>query len=562
MAKRHRYIINGFRSGWKTNLGPTVFETKYEKGVLIGDESWAECKNVYISPFGTIAKRLGCTKKHVTALEAPPVNIHQYWTSQEASHLLAFIPRTTTPTSADALTYSASGASGTWVSRGGVIRDWSGSDIDNKLSIESFADKLVISNGINQPAYWDAASAAFTSMPSTCYPAAAIKGYKNYLFLLNTVEAGGTTFPGRARWCKAGDAFTAASWPAAYYKDIEADDGDHFVGAALRGDSLICFKQNKIYAIDYIGGPWMFDWSVRPSGRGCVSGNSLVPVNNDLVFLAKDGFYKFVGNDIVDISYQIKDEVMNLHPDYWHHVMGAAFEEENQVWFTVPYAGKNRIGEQDPTSTRPCNEVWVYDYVKEYWTRYNLSLCSLGGWYRAEDLTIGDLTDVFFNYDWAWNDRFGTSGIRLLVAGDYGKFVTDQHLGGYDATSVNLSGGVDIDAWVKTRWIDFGDPTRTDRITRIIFVITPEGESATWNIDVTIRTDWDDSDTGTAKTISVVGDSKDVMVEKRIDWTFQARSFQFQFGTDKGGEPFTIHEIIVEYEPKSGVGWPGSYGYG
>lgn len=558
MARRHRYVLKGFKSGWKTNLSPAMFESQqaYERGMLIGDESWAECKNVYISPFGTIVKRKGCNKKHTTALPTTPVKLHQYWTSQGDSHLIAFVPKTAS-TSADAFVYASSG-SGAWSSIGGPIRDWSGSDIDNKIFTETFADKLVITNGVNQPAYWDGASATFAGMPSTCYPADFTIGYKNFLFLLNTTE-GGNTYPGRARWSMPGAAFTPSDWPDDYYLDIEADDGDRFVGAALRGDSLICFKERKIYAIDYIGGPWIFDWSVRLSERGCVAGGSLVPVYNDLMFLAHDGFYMFTGNTIKDVSFQIKDEVMNIDPDFRHHVIGAPLEEENQVWFTIPYAGPNRIGDEDPSAERPCNEIWVYDTIKESWSRHNLSLACLGDWYVTEDKYIGDLTSPFLSYDWEWNARFGISGTSLLIGGDYHGFVTDQHAGLQDADSVKATSATDIDAWIKTQWIDFDDPTRTDRITRIIFVITPEGESATWDIDVTIRTDWDDDQAGTAKTINVQGDARNPMVEKRIDWTFQARAFQFQVGTDKANEPFHIHEIIVEYEPKGKIGHP-TYG--
>lgn len=556
MAKRNRAVIRGFKQGWFTKVSPRVQKQGYSQGILYLDDAWEDCKNVAISPEGTIRNRLGCDAMHTTPAGTAIAQLYQYWKANGNSFLLAFANKVTGGASAGASAWNATTES--WNTKSGSIQHWAGG-INDKIFGETFNDKFVIVNGTDQPCYWDGVLASFVEMPSTCYPAKCIRGFKNYLFLANTTESG-TPCPGRVRWSVVGDAYNASDWPAANYMDLDPDDGDEITGMELLGDSLIVFKERKIYAIDYVGGPWQFDYEIKMDGRGCVSGGSITSIYNDLIFLAEDGFYAFTGKDIEDISFKIKDKILEIHPDYWVHVMSAPLEEEDQLWFTIPYAGPERIGGAEPTATKPCNEVWIYDYDKEAWYRHDMALASLGFWYVESEYTIADLTKAFDQYStWAWDDRFGLEGLSQLISGDYRGFVAQQNTLTVDATSVHEASSATIDSYLKTRWLDLGDPFRTDRVTRMIFVVTPEGSAADYNLDIVVRTDWDKDSTGTAFTVSMAGDQQLHMIEKRVDTTFQCRALQLEIGTDGANEPWTLHEIVVEYEKKGRVGTP-SYG--
>ncbi len=557
MGTRRTAIIKGATTGWFTNIDPTLKKEQYRGGTHFLDESWADVKNVQIDPYGTIIKRRGGKNKHSTQIGDPTAItlIHQYWKADGSNYLVAYAHKSVS-TSADVYEYD--GTAKTFTAIGGsALNKWAG-DLSDRPFSTVFQDTFFLTNGADTPVYWDG-GALFKEMPSAAGKAKYIIPFRNYLILANTVDPQtGDSHPGRIKWGTVGSFATNPDWPVTYTLDLDPDDGDIITGVGVVGDTLIVFKEKKIYLVYYVGPPWFFDYKVISQEQGCKSGTSIVTIHGELIFASGDGIYSLKGSRVTDLTEKIRDKYKNMDPDYMHYISASLLEERNQIWFTVPYAGEDRIASEDPSDVRPTNEVWVFDRVLQYWTRYDMQLSCLSVWDDITDLKIGDLEDPFDSYDWAWDARFGGAANMQLIGGDYRGFVNDLDKGSIDASSYKSASTTDIEAWVKTQWFDLGNPLDTKRLYRTVFMVTPQGSTA-YNLTVTYRYDWADDSDGETKTLSLVGSSYDVMKEKRIDYTRQFRAMQMQYGTNLALQPFAIHQITFDYQRKGKTGLP-SYG--
>lgn len=81
----------------------------------------------------------------------------------------------------------------------------------------------------------------------------------------------------------------------AQFVDIAKDDGDKITGFGKFGDALIIFKENSIYQLtfDSTGLPII---ETCGSSYGCVSHRSIDNMENDLVFMTRNGMY-LLGNE-------------------------------------------------------------------------------------------------------------------------------------------------------------------------------------------------------------------------------------------------------------------------
>jgi hypothetical protein len=163
------------------------------------------------------------------------------------------------------------------------------------------------------------------------------------------------------------------------------------------------------------------------------------------------------------------------------------------------------------------------------------------------------MPDAFITYASAFGDREGQSGTPVLLGGDYRGHVHQLDSGGSDASTISPTSATAVDSWFKTRWFDFGDPINTKRLTRMTFMIEPQGPTQNFYVDITAQTDWNPS-TSTSFTISASGATGVPVLERRVDWTKQFRSLRLKIGTDGENEPFKIHQIKFEYIKKGKTG--------
>lgn len=542
-AKYPKIELREFKDGLRVGVPDRLYKP---------NESPA-CWNVSFSdPKAAITKRMGYQLKHTTSMDgsgSPVTWMTQFFNSQGADFFLGFTCASAGAGSASVFHWNSATDSWTHMGASAVGSAWS-PVYTHPILTETFADQVMaINQAGDSPIYFSGGMASWEMMPvsaaagytfrntftsqgnaiSACVPCQSMKGYKNYLFIANTTE-GGIVHNSRVRWSDLEDPF---AWPSANYIDLDPNDGDYIVGMEVLGDHLIVFKERKIYAIDYIGGIYLFDSELRVEGRGCVAGQSITSVYNDLIFAAEDGIYAFTGHDIEETSYDIKDMILDINATNRNLIQSAPMEEEDQLWFVAP-SGDSAIN----------NIAFVYDYDQECWTVNSINAASLGFYYVVGDLTLGDLADSWDSYSMAWDDRSNLANTSIMCLGTYNGFVGDLGF----STSDGVSG--DIVGVYKTPWLDMGDPARTKRIMRIIFYLMDEGTSTyglTWNL----RTDYNPNMTPVASgVISLSGTTAGDMKVERLDITQQARAFQLEIRTNNRGEPWTLYEIHIEYTNK------------
>ncbi len=138
-----------------------------------------------------------------------------------------------------------------------------------------------------KPLYWvfpPNGGTALQALPdwSASWTCKVIRSYKNYLVALNTTE-GASSYPYRVRWSDAADAGTIpSSWDVTdTTKDAGTNDilegGDFIIDGAPLSDRFLIYKERSVWAMDYIGGTLVFNFSKVYSDFGCLSTHAVVP---------------------------------------------------------------------------------------------------------------------------------------------------------------------------------------------------------------------------------------------------------------------------------------------
>lgn len=539
-AKIQRYVLEGFDGGLRS-------EDTLSR-VLVSDTECVCALNIEFWPPGTISKRHGRTyKNELEPLSGSITCIYQWWSEAGANHLLCFQAASgVSACSAQILTMTeATETSATWsyvLSSGQVASTaasstWNPTE-DDPVIVESFGGSALFVNGVDKMYVWSGTGYA---APVETAPVGVVcmRGYKNYLFVGNAeIPSGGERFNSRIWWSDPGDAHT---WPESNYIDLDAKDGDLITGMEILGNELIVFKERKIYAVTYVGGVYEFYAENRMNGVGCASRASIIPIFSELCFYGIENFYSFTGRDVEALGDKIKALIINqILPEQRSKICGTSYEDKNQLWWGVPM-------DNDPASPLSAHNshILVLDYELNAWTIFEGNANSLAWFSQATDRTFGDLTNAYFTYDVSWGERVFNSNSAKLVSGMYNGYMVDN--GTLGSTS-DLS--ADYEGFWRSRWLDFGMPETNKHIIRMTIFIDKDvnDEMDDYDVYVNVYKDWDADTVVDTFNLSVYG--LNPVLERRLDFTTACRALQFELGTSKQGQSFTIHRIVIEYVPK------------
>lgn len=535
--------------------------------LLLEDTQFPDASNIEVYPEGMIRKRKGSQKKNPDWPATGGDNLsggawfnflYQFWLSSGTSYCVATI------CDAD----SISGSDGADVVRfNDNLKEYysilgdpcSGFTLTPTTAVygDQMNDELILVNGIEQPIYWDGDSDSTFDTIRAAPIAKFIKHFKDFIFLGNIVDHAGTTHNSRVVWCDADDAHT---WPALNLLDLEADDGDEITGIEILGDSLIVFKERKILEIRFVEEEVDFEYELKIDGRGCVAGASLTSIFNDLVFLAEDGIYAFDGHNIEDLGWNIKDLILEIHPNYKAQVNSAPLEEKDQLWFAAPHVNQPALvpgtSSSPDTLAMACNNmVLVYNYDKENWVKLggfsadgqeDLSFytVTLGFYYNYSDLTFGDMEESWSSYDLRFGDRLLLSSSSILLRTDYNGYIYEQNF-------TDADGGSDYAAYLKTKWYDHGMPQIVKKIYRFTLLLDRNDDIG---LIFRVRTDWKESSEAVFDTtVDMSGTGThylpEEVVRKVLDTIITCQSYQIELRTNYKDQPWGIHTILVEWRP-------------
>jgi hypothetical protein len=249
---------------------------------------------------------------------------------------------------------------------------------------------------VDNPVYWDGKTAAIQTLSDA--PATA-----TYIELFNhrAVASDGYTF----YWSKLGDITDWSDPILSGAVEIDADyDGD-ITGLVAHKGFLIIFKENNVWRL--LPGSPNTDtdqWSIERviSGHGCISGDSVRPILDDVVFLSKEGLLSL--STMLQVgdyeSAQASDPIKELEglrtDDRYSSVVDPV---HSQYWISMPASGT--VGDNnDLTFVMDFSQLADREQGGLKWTRFTGDIvgeCYFSGKDDSNDVVvfIGGYNDLF-----------------------------------------------------------------------------------------------------------------------------------------------------------------------
>lgn len=199
---------------------------------------------------------------------------------------------------------------------------------DDRWTGGAFSGNLVMNNGVDQPQYWNgnvANKLANLTGWNAAWKCDFIVPFKNYL-VTGGITKSGTKYPNMIKWSAAAvPGAIPSSWDET---DVTKDAGeldlaetpDVIVDALPMGDMLVVYKERSMYALRFIGQPYIFQLQRLPGdsgmlARGCGVNTPLGHVvlsSGDVVLVTPQGpqsiadgkIRKYIFNNIDSTNYK------------------------------------------------------------------------------------------------------------------------------------------------------------------------------------------------------------------------------------------------------------------
>jgi len=225
--------------------------------------------------------------------------------------------------------------------------------------------------------------------------------------------------------------------------DFRLEQGSQIVSAVKTRQEILIFTDTAVYAMQYVGFPYIFSFNLLASNISLMSPNAVSVANNIVFWMGRDKFYVFDGQ-VRALPSTLRSHVYdNINTEQEFQVISGTNEEYNEVWWFYPTGTDTQI-----------NNYVVYNYLENIWYYGTLS--------RS-----------------AWLD----SGLRQYpIAFDYNRRALNHEVGVDDASG---SGSVAIGSYIESSDFDIGDGDQFSFVWRMIPDLTFTG-SESINPDVTL----------------------------------------------------------------------------
>lgn len=208
----------------------------------------------------------------------------------------------------------------------------------------------------------------------------------------------------RVRWCAINNplSWTADAATLADFQDLPSDGGQ--VQKVLGGETTFVMQERSIWRMQFVGSPLIFQFDPVHKQIGAYVPQACIRYQNQVFFLAEDGFYSFNGTELKSIGRGKVDSF------FFHDI-----STTNYLRTHVSLDQKNKL------------VMWAYP--------------SAGG-------TVGGNPDKLLCYSWAYDRWVLVEGLNIeyLLQG----VVTGYTLEGLDAISTNIDAlpvSLDSDQW-------------------------------------------------------------------------------------------------------------------
>lgn len=362
-----------------------------------------------------------------------------------------------------------------------VLTGWSG-DVFNGVAI--------LNNGVDLPQYSNTAT-SFTDLANwpVSTTAHTIRPFKNYLIAMD-ITKGIVPNPAMVKWSSPADPGSVPpSWdesdPAEQAGENSLADtlGSVIDGKAL-GNSFIVYKEDSVWAMDFIGGAFVFQFrKLFDDVNGILAKDCVVEFEGKHFVLAKGDAYIHDGTTKRSVmSSRVSSSLFGLIDNtYWEKTRVVADPSNQDIW--IYYVPQN-----SPTGL--ATKALVYNWGSDAWSERDLLDVSF--------IANGIIADAITN-DWGsdsnswesdttfWDQDSSTPAESSLLACDY----TNSQL-------LELNSGTTWDGDIFTSrlektGVDFGDDSSWKKINSIYPSMTgsgtvnffvghedPKGSGVTW----------------------------------------------------------------------------------
>ena len=285
--------------------------------------------------------------------------------------------------------------------------------------------------------------------------------------------------------------------------DFRLEQGSQIVSAVKTRQEILIFTDTAVYAMQYVGFPYIFSFNLLASNISLMSPNAVSVANNIVFWMGRDKFYVFDGQ-VRALPSTLRSHVYdNINTEQEFQVISGTNEEYNEVWWFYPTGTDTQI-----------NNYVVYNYLENIWYYGTLS--------RS-----------------AWLD----SGLRQYpIAFDYNRRALNHEVGVDDASG---SGSVAIGSYIESSDFDIGDGDQFSFVWRMIPDLTFTG-SESINPDVTLTLTPRDYTGGsytseTGKSVQASALSPQELYTNQIDIRIRGRQLKLRIdGSDLVGTKWQL----------------------
>lgn len=333
--------------------------------------------------------------------------------------------------------------------RAGVPNQWTGF-VFGGIPVLNTGDTATI------PMYWDQnLTHKFVDLPA--WPAntycKALRSYKNFLIALGVTKAG-VSYPYMVKWSSAAvPGALPSTWNEADATEDAgetdlADGQDPIIDGLRLRDSFMIYKQSSIYRMDYVGGPFVFQFTKVLGTSGALNRNCIVEIDGLHCVLTSQDVIVHDGQTPQSVLDKVTRRYLfnSIDPDSRSRCFLFKNPYLNEVYVCYPEIGMT-------TCTRAM--VWNYrDKTISFREIPSLNHANVG----QSQSDIGDSWDVDLD-PWdsdttLWNSPgFTPDDARVLLAS------ADQKIYLLDAT--NSFNGVVPTAYLERQGLSFDAPEST-----------------------------------------------------------------------------------------------------
>lgn len=230
----------------------------------------------------------------------------------------------------------------------------------------------------NVPFYKSSATSTFTALPAwdSSWRCTVLRAYKDFLIALN-VKKGAVEYPQMIKWS---DFVQVGSPPPSWDETLTTNSAGENILNQMRGsivdghvlrDTFFIYGENEVWAMNYVGGNFIFDFRKRFDDVGVINANCVVEIDGK--------HYVFDRNDIIVhdgaskqsiVHGKVKDFIFGgLLRDLKHLCFVAHSPKLNEIHFVYPSQDR-MIGFPEPTTG--CNRIAAYNYRRDTWTFYDV----------------------------------------------------------------------------------------------------------------------------------------------------------------------------------------------